>query len=133
MTQILLIRLALLSIAAFGTFAGMRLSVSHLKHGEICPVLGPVPACFIVLLGYLCVLIVAIIPQKMWSKQIFYLGWSPVFLLATYGVIFEIIQGQICPPGPASIPQCFFSLAMAVICWVSFRQIDKHFLLHINK
>lgn len=120
-----LLQSTLLLIAAFGTIAGLRLSLSHLQVGEICPVLGSVPACIIVFIGYLLVLIAAIFYKTKWSPILFYIGWSPVFLLALFGVIFELTQGNICPPGPIGIPQCFISLALASIAWLLFFVIRR--------
>ena len=118
-------QLFLLLLSALGTFAGTRLSVDHLQHGEVCPTLGPVPACIIVLLGYLCALIAAVNFKKTWANKLFYLGWTPVFLLALSGVVLELTKGHICPPGGLGIPQCFYSFAMAVIAWILFRVIRK--------
>ena len=52
--------------------------------------LGPVPACIVVFLGYLLILLSAIFLTKSASKKLFYVGWTPVFLLALMGVIAEI-------------------------------------------
>jgi len=57
-------RLSLIILAALGTLAGLKLSVEHLQHGEVCPMLGPIPACIIVFLGYLCVVIAAVFVKK---------------------------------------------------------------------
>jgi len=48
---------SLLLLSGFGFLAGAQLSVNHLRHGEICPMIGPVPACIIVFFGYLMVFI----------------------------------------------------------------------------
>ena len=107
-------------IALFGTYAGLELSLDHLKVGEICPMLGSVPACIIVFFGYLFVLISAFAYKKNWAAKLFYIGWTPVFLLALSGVFLELTRGGICPPGPAGIPKCFFSLAMATLALILF-------------
>jgi len=109
-------RLALVVIAGFGTWAGLTLSIEHMQHGEICPMLGPIPACFIVFLGYLSVVLAALFVKKSFAERLFYIGWTPVFLLALMGVILELTKGHICPPGAYGIPQCFFSLTMALVC-----------------
>lgn len=115
----------LILIAGFGSLAGARLSLDHLTQGEICPVIGPIPACYIVLLGYLCVLVAAIRLSKSGSKQLFYIGWAPVFMLAFAGVIMELTQGDICPKGPVGIPQCYISFVMAGLCWWLFYYAQK--------
>lgn len=118
-------RLALFALAGFGTLAGAGLSADHLEHGEVCPVLGPVPACIIVFLGYLLVALSAIFLKHGISKKLFYIGWTPVFLLALMGVTLELTKGHICPPGALGIPQCFFSLAMALLCLGLFKISSK--------
>jgi len=112
----------LLLLSALGVFAGFRLSIEHMQYGEVCPTLGPIPACIIVFLGYLCVFVAAASYKVNWA---FYIGWTPVFLLALSGVILELTRGQTCPSGAAGIPQCFYSLAMAVIAWILFRFMRK--------
>ena len=109
-------RLALIALSGLGTLAGARLTFEHLPHGGVCPMLGPVPACIVVFLGYLLILLSAIFLSKRASKALFFVGWTPVFLLALMGVILELTKGQTCPPGAFGIPQCFFSLAMVLIC-----------------
>jgi len=106
----------LVLLSGFGVFAGARLSLSHLEHGEICPMIGPVPACIIVFLGYGAIFIAALLIRQKKTRKLFALGWTPVFLLALVGVILELVQGQVCPPGAGGIPQCVFSLAMVLIC-----------------
>ena len=118
-------RIALVAIAGFGTLAGLKLSIEHIQHGEVCPMLGPVPACIIVFLGYLCVVLAALFLKRTFAKRLFYVGWTPVFLLALMGVVLELTQGHTCPPGAYSIPQCFFSLAMALICLGLFKYSSK--------
>jgi len=41
------------------------------------------------------------------------------------GVTLELIKGQTCPPGAFGIPQCFFSLAMVLICLGLFKLSRK--------
>lgn len=120
-------RLSLIILAALGTLAGLKLSVEHLQHGEVCPMLGPIPACIIVFLGYLCVVIAAVFVKKSFTKRLFYIGWTPVFLLALMGVLVEVgvmlglVTDHICPIGAYGIPQCFFSFAMILICLGLFK------------
>lgn len=123
----LLARIALILLSGFGALAGLKLSVEHLQHGEICPMLWLIPACIIVFLGYLCVLLAAIFVKKSFTKKLFYIGWTPVFLLALMGVVVELgvmlglITDHICPIGAYKIPQCFFSFAMILICLGLFK------------
>lgn len=114
-------RLGLMVLTVFGTFAGAKLTLEHLKHGEVCPTLGPIPACIIVFLGYFLMLGAAIFINKQPAKPAFVLGWTPVFILAFLGVTLELIKGETCPSGAFGIPQCFFSLGMVLLCGVLFK------------
>ena len=116
-----LARFTLIALAGLGTFAGLRLSIEHLQHGEVCPVLGPIPACIIVFAGYALILLSAIFIKGSHAKKLFYTGWTPVFLLAFIGVMLELTKGHVCPEGAFGIPQCFFSLAMVLACLGLFR------------
>lgn len=118
-------RLALIGFAGLGILAGAKLSVEHFKHGEVCPMLGPIPACIIVFIGYFTVVLAALFIKHPFSKKLFFVGWTPVFLLALIGVGLELTKGHICPPGAMGVPQCFFSMAMALICFGLFRLSPK--------
>lgn len=115
-----LARYALILLSLLGTAAGGRLSVEHLQTGETCPMLGPIPACLFVFAGYALVLVNALFLKTLNKRSLFFFGWTPIFLLAAFGVVLEILGQNICPPGGLGIPQCFYSLAMALICLILF-------------
>jgi len=110
----------LIFITGFGSIAGAQLSLIHLRQGETCPMLGPLPACILVFLGYLTILIATILIRKPGSKRLFYIGWIPVLTLAALGVALELINEDVCPSGFANLPQCFYSLAMAILSFTLF-------------
>lgn len=71
---------------------------------------GPVPACYLVLAGYMAMLISVTIS----NRAMFIVGLVPVFLLATTGVVGEIISAEpVCPQTADGIPKCFFSFGIA--------------------
>ncbi len=115
-------QIVLIGLSALGTYGGGALSLGHMQTGETCPMLGALPACYIVFIGYALILCFAVFPHKVRSS-VFYIGWTPIAGLATMGVILELIRGETCPPGPAGIPQCFLSLALAIMCWLCFKFI----------
>jgi len=109
-------RYALLLLAFSGALAGGQLSLQHLSFGEVCPMLGPIPACLVVFLGYLSISVSAALGATSRAKWLFFLGWVPVAGLAFSGVVLELLGNDICPPGALGIPQCVYSFAMAMMC-----------------
>ncbi|MGJ8562808.1 MAG: hypothetical protein ACSHXY_04580 [Alphaproteobacteria bacterium] len=113
-------RYFLLLLALLGVIAGGRLSIEHLRFGKICPMLGPIPACLIVFLGYSAIGIGAFLGRTPKSRNLFFLGWLPITGLALSGVAAELLGEHICPLGAFDVPQCFYSLLMAMICLALF-------------
>jgi len=118
-------RYGLMALAILGSLAGWQLTYTHLNIGETCPMLGPMPACIIVALGYFLVTVSAIFAGSKWSKRLFFIGWLPVAFLAASGVALELLGQDICPAGALGIPQCFYSLLMALICLALFLSYRK--------
>ena len=121
-----IITYVLLALTLAGTVTGAQLTVEHMKLGEICPMLGPIPACAIVFISYLIMFITTLLIGKSAHARLFYVGWIPVFLLASLGVIIEITGTHICPPGPLGVPKCFYSLGVAVLCLALFIVLRKN-------
>jgi len=127
-----LARFALLAIALFGAYVGISLSLSHMNTGETCPTLGPLPACYLVAIGYSLVALSTISAVKPWTRNIFFLGWTPVALLAGMGVALELAGRETCPQGAGGIPQCFYSFLMAMICLLLFMAFRKSGAKHLS-
>ncbi len=110
-------------VAGFAVFNGALLSIAHLQTGATCPMIGPLPACYLVLTGYTLVL-VSVWLKRTWRARLFWLGWSPVALLAGLGTGLQLTRGETCPRTAGGIPQCFISLAMVVallVLWLLIR------------
>jgi len=74
--------------------------------------LGPVPACYLVFVGYIAIG-VSVVLEPLRSGWIFVSGWLPVFLFALSGSSLELLGRPTCPRSAADVPLCFFSLAIA--------------------
>lgn len=95
------------------------LILDELRGIDACPMLGPVPACYIVGFGYLAMTIAVIFsPRRL--TVLFLLGWIPVFLLALSGSTMEILGRSTCPASPAGTPLCYFSFAVASLLLPAF-------------
>ena len=79
----------------------------------MCPTLGPVAACYVVLLGYL-LMGASVLFRVGLRTLLFIAGWLPVAGLALMATTFEALGNEICPKGAFNIPTCFYSLALAI-------------------
>jgi len=108
------VRLILLGLATIGIASGGALSISHFHEGGTCPMLGPLPACYLVFIGYSLIGLSTITPARI-SKLSFYIGWVPIFGLAAVGTMLHIFVGDTCPVSDNGMPQCYMSLALALV------------------
>lgn len=109
-------------LALYGAYAAFGISQVHLASVKPCPVIGPLPACYVVLAGYIAMLLAVIRP----TKWLFLTGWLPVFLLAASGVTGEIVSDvPVCPQTDGGIPKCYFSFGISLILgfagWIALR------------
>lgn len=106
-------RIALFGLIALALFGATSLSIIHVQSGETCPLIATVPACLIVLLGYVLILM-SVGARKL--RLLFWFGAGPVLVLALLGVGLETLRGGgVCPAGPLGIPQCFISLGIILV------------------
>ena len=107
-------------------------SYEQYQSGEACPVLGDfIPACYIAFGGYILIAIgaafsffpagvdgVSVIPR--WGRYLFWGGTAIAGGLAALATVMELVNGDVCPVGPASIPMCYISLAFSIVIAVMY-------------
>ncbi len=103
-------RVALTAFALFVLSSIVPISVHHWHTGNACPMLGPIPACYVVSLCYAAMALASIWWQKRWHAA-FYFGATPVILLALSGTLLELSGRPTCPDSESGVPLCFYSLA----------------------
>ena len=121
-------RLTLFGLVALGLSSAGRLAYSHLQSGEVCPVLGSVPACYIAVAGYLMMalaLAVTTAKPEMNSAWIFWLGLLAAGGLALIGSGLEVIEGNVCPGAFGWLPMCYVSLAFSVLTGILFAAMTR--------
>lgn len=124
------LRLGIIWVASWVLAGLIPLILDELNGIDACPMLGPIPACYLVGFGYVAMAIATIIsPRKL--TVLFLLGWTPVFLLALSGSIMEILGHSTCPISPQGTPLCYFSLTVAALLLPVFL-ISRH-LQHSKK
>ena len=106
------LRLGIVVVASW-VLAGLApLILDQFRGIDTCPMLGPIPACYLVGSGYFAMTIAVVFsPRKL--TLLFLLGWAPVFLLALTGSTLEVLGRTACPASPSGTPLCYFSLAIA--------------------
>lgn len=106
-------------LGGLGLYAAAGLSYAHATSDFSCPMLGPLPACYLVLAGYSLVVASVWLSRRI-SPYAFWIGWSPIFGLALLASLFEALQGDVCPKGAAAIAACYLSLAITAVLLALF-------------
>ena len=116
---VFIVRAAILAVCCYTLYRLFPIVLSQLKGNSACPMLGFVPACYIVFAGYLSIaLSVTMNPRK--TAWLFYSGWVPVFLFALTGTSLEIMGKPTCPATSSGIPLCYFSLAISIALVIGY-------------
>lgn len=115
--QVILLRLVITILALFGVWGVARISMNHWTGETACPMMGQVPICYIILIGY-SLIVLSMYPQLKKAAIVFLLGWLPVMLFALTGVIGELTNTFQCPQTPTGIPACYFSAAFSLVIGV---------------
>ena len=110
----LLIRLAIIALGGLGFLGVGGISFSHWTGEATCPMIGLIPACYIIFVGYGLILLSIFVKIKI-SVPIFFIGWLPVIVLAFIGVIGDITSTVVCPMSEIGIPKCYFSAALSLL------------------
>ena len=114
-----LIRLGLFGFSLYVLSGIVPISIEQFKSGGACPLIGPIPACYIVSLAYGAMGIAALL----WNKKLiwlFVLGVVPVISLAASGTALELLGYPTCPRSDGGLPLCYFSLAVGLIMAITF-------------
>lgn len=120
----LILKVFLWTAMTAGLAAGMWVSYRTVTNIAPCPdiVMG-IPACYVVLLAYLSMMIVTYLKRSRISNLLFGLGWLVVFGFAVLGSAAEFMQGHVCPRLGENIPLCYASLFLSIVI------IASHLLL----
>jgi len=112
-------RLSILLVCVLALYRLFPVVTEQLRGLEACPLLGPVPVCYLVFIGYIAIgLSVILAPSR--SGWIFMFGWLQVFLFALLGTSQELLGRPTCPRSASDVPLCFFSLAIASALFAVF-------------
>jgi len=112
-------RIVVSGFCAFGLYGIAPITYQHVTGVETCPTLGPIPACYIVLLGYALAGASMLVNAGL-RTALFVAGWLPVFGLALMGSGMQVLGIVQCPRSIGDIPGCFLSLTLTTGLIVAF-------------
>ena len=122
--QGILLRTIIILLASIGVLGVGRISVIHWTGEASCPMIGSLPACYIIFVAY-SLIVLSMYPRLRKALQVFLIGWVPVIILALAGVVGELTDTLQCPQLENGIPQCFisaaFALTIGLLAWVLFK------------
>ena len=114
-------RCGILIAGGLGVLVAGNRTLRDLIIGDVCPDLGPVPVCGIILLSYAAILGYGLLYQRV-SKALFYVGGFPAITGPALGSLREIQSPNFCQSTlHSSVPDCFVLLSvsiLAVLCFV---------------
>jgi cell division protein FtsX len=77
----LFFRTVIILLGSIGVLGVGRISISHWTGEASCPMIGSLPACYIILIGY-SLIVLSMYPRLQQAFLLFLVGWVPVILLA---------------------------------------------------
>ena len=104
-------RVVVAGFCVIGLFGIVPITYQHAMGTVSCPMLGPMPACYIVLLGYTLAGASVLIGVR-FRTIAFAVGWMPVFVLALMASSLQVLGNEVCPRSVGNIPGCYLSLTL---------------------
>lgn len=111
-----------LLLSVFGAYEAFKISYMHFNTVESCPTLSFLPACYVVLVSYSLMALAwlgslahRVMLLNNHKNKLFWIGFTPAFLLALIGVTGEIFGFVDCPETPSGLPKCFVSLGFVIL------------------
>jgi hypothetical protein len=108
------LRISITVLAILGFIGVSKISYVHAIGESSCPMLGTLPACYLIFFAY-GLIIISMLPKITKAKMIFTIGWLPVIVLALMGTVGELTQTMSCPHTETGIPKCYFSAAFSAV------------------
>lgn len=115
---------AIAMLASLGLWGVAFISLEHWAGTSSCPMIGAVPACHVISVGY-GLIVLSMLWLSMRARFPFLVGWLPVLALALTGMTGELTGQFHCPQTAGGVPKCYFSaslaLAIGLLAWTLFK------------
>jgi len=102
-------------ILLFSIYGSFSLSIADFNTKNVCPKLLGIPACYIVLLFFVLILLSHIFQSYMGTRLWYYVFLTVPLLLALSGTITELSGKVICPRTSGGTPMCYISLGICML------------------
>ena len=112
-------RVVVAGFCVIGLFGIVPITIQHATGIESCPMLGIVPACYVVTLAYTLTGVSMLVGVRLRSA-LFVAGWIPVFGLALLGSSMQALGNEACPRSVGNIPGCYLSLTLTTSLILAF-------------
>jgi hypothetical protein len=122
-----MLKLLLAALALVGVIGVFPIAQKQFLGTALCPALGPIPACYLVLLGYALIVNSTLVGKRI-KFLTFATGAIPLFVLALTGSGIELSGQAACPRSSGGTPTCFLSLGLVgliVIVYLADRHYDS--------
>lgn len=106
-------------LLAFATYQAADLSLKQWNNPGACPSIGPVPACYVVLVGFLT----GLIGHLAGIRMVFFVGLGVPTALAAFASVGELFGFIVCPRTDGGIPMCYLSLSLCIVTWILWSRI----------
>jgi hypothetical protein len=104
-------RVLVAGFCVIGLFGIVPITYQHATGIVSCPMLGFVPACYVVTLAYSLTGASMLVGAELRSA-LFLAGWIPIFGLALLGSSMQVLGNEACPKSVGDIPGCYLSLTL---------------------
>ncbi len=103
-------------VALVGVVGVGNLVFDELRQGEICPPLLGVPACYLIMICILLVLVsqLGIARDR---NRLFFLGAGAAWLVAVVASVLQLAGEVECPKTSSGTPLCYLSLILFSVLW----------------
>jgi len=99
------------AVLLFAIYGAGNLSLNDFNGAIVCPKIGGIPACYLVLLFFVLGAVSHFIKNKISVKAFYFFIGTPG-LLALFASIQELNEPHTCPRTSSGIPMCFISLGL---------------------
>ena len=112
-------RVVVAGFCVIGLFGIVPITYQHVTGIVSCPMLGIVPACYVVTLAYSLTGASMFVVARLRST-LFLAGWIPIFGLALLGSSMQVLGNEACPRSVGDIPGCYLSLTLTTSLILAF-------------